>query len=124
MRNLLAAIESLQSKVAELGEVYTLIVRLSYPTYGVTSSGEEMIGKGSAELSFHFKNEEDAKEAQKVADEFDYTKSSEINKTKNSKSYPSFKKDTFLTILRKTVDPKISQTYGMYRRDRRRYGSN
>lgn len=124
MKTLLAEIEKLQSKIAELGEVYTLTVYLSYPTYGITSSGEEMIGEGGSELTFHYRNEDDAKEAKKTADDFEYTTSAELSKTKNSKAYPSFKEDTFLSILRKTVDPRIKQTHSLYRRDYRRRYSN
>jgi hypothetical protein len=119
MKKIIAEIKNLETKVA-LTEVHTLTVALSYPTYGITSSGDEMIGKGFSELTFHFQNEEDAKKAKKVAEDFEYTKSADISKTKNSKAYPMFKEDTFLSILKKTVDPRINQTRSLYNRDRRR----
>lgn len=108
------------AKILAANEIFIVKVSLSYPTYGITSTGEEMVGKGHSDLEFKYVNEADAEEAKKAAEEFEYTEKAEIKKG-TGVGYNVFKKDVFLNILRKTVDPQVGKTARLYRSGRRRY---
>lgn len=101
-------------------ENYAVKVSLSYPTFGITSTGEEMEGTGHSTLEFKYLKEEDAEQAKKVAEDFEYTEKVEVKKG-TGQGYSVFKKDAFLIALKKTVDPQVGKTSRMYYRGRRRY---
>ncbi len=104
-------------------EVWNLEVDLAWTGYVIFSSGEEATSDSSTTLSFSYKNEQDAKDAEAAAKSFGSTTGTKLTKG-SGKGYPMFKKDLFIKILADVVDPKVNKTIKAYRRGsgrRRRY---
>ena len=97
------------------GDVWQVEIDLTWEGFVVFSSGEEATSQNGTTLTFRYTNEEDAREAEKVAKEFSATQATRVTQT-TGKGYPVFKADLFAKILADTIDPKVNQTVKAYRR--------
>ena len=111
---------------AEETDIYVVTVEMKSASFGIMSSGEEVIGDQFTTLTFKYRNKEDAEKAKAAAEGFggDGVQVAAGITPAKGVGYPVFKEELFLKILKDAVDPKISQTVKRYRRDkyrRRRY---